>query len=287
MPSPTDSAWGLRVDVLEACASAPIPMMQGYGCSGRARVPCSFVAQPPPCAPRSPFLGRGFRLPRHSSRRGGLGRRNSRLLGRGFRAPPPLVGAGYRVHRPSLFHLFCCGAFAAPLLTVSLPRPHRIAGLFRPFGAVALVGLLRRERPARQGARPCGSLASLGTAVSLRGFFFGYRLEPRAGVQGVSPLAQACEVCPPAPLLECPPLEDIFCLARGARGSRFLLGAYAPAPLAGACLQPPAPLEPRRGERFLMGAFIAMPPNPSASVFHGIGFGGVGFGCACGASRCP
>ena len=36
-----------------------------------------------------------------------------------------------------------------------------------------------------------------------------------------------------------------------------------------------------------MGAFIAMPPNPSASVFHGIGFGGVGFGCASGASGRP
>lgn len=36
-----------------------------------------------------------------------------------------------------------------------------------------------------------------------------------------------------------------------------------------------------------MGAFIAMPPNPSASVFHGIGFGGVGFGCAGGASLRP
>ena len=185
----------------------------------------------------------------------------------GFRnLPRPRRRGASALSLPSLFHLFCCGAFAAPILTVSLPRPHRIAGLFRPFGAVALVGFLRRERPARRGARPCGSLASLGTAVSLRGFFFGWRLEPRAGVQGVSPLAQACEVCPPAPLLECPPLEDIFCLARGARGSRFLLGACAPAPLAGASDCPLHPYRPDAGS----GVFHGIVRGPSPVFFGGM-----------------
>ena len=51
----------------------------------------------------------------------------------------------------------------------------------------------------------------------------------------------------------------MFCLCR-ARCS-------APAPLAGACLQPPHPWSPDAGSVF-SGVFIATPPCPLASVFH-------------------
>jgi len=46
-----------------------------------------------------------------------------------------------------------------------------------PLRGVALVGLLRRERPPRQGARPCGALATLGTAVAAYGGVV-FRLPP-------------------------------------------------------------------------------------------------------------
>lgn len=43
-----------------------------------------------------------------------------------------------------------------------------------------------------------------------------------------------------------------------------VLGACAPAPLAGACLQPPAPLQPARRGRFFWGVLIGGPPDPPA-----------------------
>lgn len=44
-------------------------------------------------------------------------------------------------------------------------------GQFRPFGAVTLVGFLRRERPPRHKARPYGALPTVGTVVPFGGFF--------------------------------------------------------------------------------------------------------------------
>ena len=228
--------------------------MRGREGSGRARVPCSFVAQPPPCAPRSVLLSficcsdaRGFCYP------------SSRLLARGFRAPPhsaarasalPVGGGRFIVVR-FFFHLFCSGAFAAPVVVSRNIIARLVVWAVPPlWGGCPCRAPAPGATGAPGGTPPSGSLPSVGTSVSLRGFFFGWRVEQRAGCQGVSPLAQACEVCPPAPLLECPQAGDIFCLARGARGSRFLLGAYAPAPLAGGA--PPAPLPPgarRRGGR--------------------------------------
>ena len=187
--------------------------MRGREGSGRARVPCACGAQPPPCAPRSALLSFicssvvcGFCYP------------SSRLLARGFRTPPasaaravalPAGGGRFIVVR-LFFHLFCCGSFAAPiavsrniiaLMVVCAVPPLRCGYPFRVPAAGAA---------AAPGGTPLqGSPFGRHSGVP-PGVFFGYRVVLRAGVQGVSPLAQACEVCPPAPLLECPLAGDIF-----------------------------------------------------------------------------
>lgn len=80
---------------------------------------------------------------------------------------------------PSVF--VCCGCPRFHISASGCPLPPSFigrnafdiwsCGLFRPCGAVALVGLLRRERPARHKARPCRALPTVGTAVPYGGFF--------------------------------------------------------------------------------------------------------------------
>ena len=236
--------------------------MRGCEGSGRARVPCSFVAQPPPCAPRSvlqSFICSGVALGSAPLIRPSLvplRAFGAPASGRGCALP---AGGGRVIVVRLFFHLFCSGAFAAPVAVSRNIIARLVVWAVPPlWGGCPCRAPAAGAAAAPGGTPPTGALPSVGTAVSLRGFFFGYRLELRAGCQGVSPLAQACEVCPPAPLLECPQAGDIFCLARGARGSRFLLGACAPAPLAGGA--PPAPLHPgarRRGGRCFSWYFVS------------------------------
>lgn len=55
-----------------------------------------------------------------------------------------------------------------------------------------------------------------------------------------------------------------------------VLGACAPAPLAGACLQPPHPCSPLGGGVFLGGLSLATPRTPQPSVFHSWGAAALG-----------
>lgn len=49
-----------------------------------------------------------------------------------------------------------------------------------------------------------------------------------------------------------------------------VLGACAPAPLAGACLRPPHPCSPHGGDDFLGGPSLAAPQTLQPSVFHSL-----------------
>lgn len=167
--------------------------------SGRALAPCSFVALGSPCAPRSPLLGRGFRLPRHSSRRGGLCRRDSRLLGRGFRAPPPLVGAGCRVDRPLLFHLFCCGVVPCRIARLVFLRSVR-CGHRSPAASLPLA--------------PCGRVAALPPALATPASAAGWLcpLGGAGGVLGGLPLSGSCGGLSAAPSGTPPALNGLAAL---------------------------------------------------------------------------
>ena len=59
----------------------------------------------------------------------------------GFRNLPRPRRRGAGAYRcPSLLHLFCCGAFAATILHVSLHRPYRIASFSAPSVRLPLSG---------------------------------------------------------------------------------------------------------------------------------------------------
>jgi len=57
-----------------------------------------------------------------------------------------------------------------------------------------------------------------------------------------------------------------------------VLGACAPAPLAGACLLPPHPCSPHGGGDFLGGLSLATPQTPQPSVFHSCWAAALGWG---------
>lgn len=159
---------------------------------------------------------------------------------------------------PSVF--VCCGCprFHISASVLSLP-PSPCGVTPAPCGLpcssrlrrVALVGLLRRSFRRAIRHAPSGALPSVGTSVAPcgRGFFRLARCFA-CRVSGGFPSVRLPEVCPPAPLPECPPLAHIFCPARGAGIPIAVLGAPAPAPLAGGVFAAPLhPLRPRRGER--------------------------------------
>lgn len=132
--------------------------MRGREGSGRARVPCAFSAQPPPCAPRSVLQSFicssvvcGFCYP------------SSRLLARGFRAPPassaraiavPAGGGRFIVVR-LFFHLFCCGSIAAPIARLSHLRPRRIGCSSALSGRLPLSGSCAGSDRRAGGHAPC------------------------------------------------------------------------------------------------------------------------------------
>lgn len=146
---------------------------------------------------------------------------NSAVVGRGHPGPPPpLLRQGLRAEPSPPFQYSCCGACAALIAGAPGRCRLQVAWAVRGCRPAALVGLLRRERPARQGARPLWGL-SLRSAqrLSLRSFFC--RLPPGAAVRGMIlfPVrATRARVCQARPRPECPPIADIFCLAPGARG---------------------------------------------------------------------
>lgn len=247
--------------------------------AGRARGPCSYVAQPPPCAP----LCNLFRS---------VGRVGSAAA---------LVVPSLPLHDPRSVGRVCCGypRFRIPAavhprppspsrVTLSPPWPR---GLFGPFGspsrslplalarspgflrcarfalrccgrgrcvggparAAALVGLLRGPLPPRRGARPrpscvgAGALASLGAAVSLRGFLSAGAVFCVQGFMGFPPSRRLAGFAPMSP---CPSARS---------GHTFFVRPGGPVPASCSGLRPcarrgglpaaPAPLQPRRGGR--------------------------------------
>lgn len=232
------------------------------------------------CGVAFPRLG-GFRnLPRpagrvHSARssrsfisllRGVLCRHRS--LGVTLSTPWPRglfgpFGSPYRLRpRPS------CFAPAPPAVRAACSAwSGRAVASGGPARAVALVGLLRGPLPPRQRARPrpsyvgAGALASLGTAVSLRGFF--------------SASAVFCDRCPAgfplsrrlarfAPSVPRPNarVDHTFFDHRGAMGfAVVVLGASHLRPSRGLASSPRTPGAPTRGA-FFRGCSLPHPRAP-------------------------
>ena len=251
--------------------------------AGRARVPCSFVAQPPPCAPLW-LVDRSVGIP---SPRGCRARTLPPLVALLLRAVAPcaslllslavveVVGVGFfgRLRSPaarcpaSLLPLWpsLCGLppFSFVLLRC-IRRPHRAPLTssppspwlqFRPFGAVALVGLLRRERPARRGARPLQGL-SLRSAHRCRsaGFFRLARCFACPGAGGF-PSRASLRGLPPCPRARSPAGGCHFLIRRGApRPADCRARGLRPcARRGGRAARPPAPRgAPTRGAVFFM-----------------------------------
>ena len=94
----------------------------------------------------------------------------------GFRNLPRPRRRGAGAYRcPSLLHLFCCGAFAAPLLHVSLHRPYRIASFSAPSVRLPLSGSCAGGGRRAGGHAPSG--LSLRSAQRCRSAGF-FRLPP-------------------------------------------------------------------------------------------------------------
>ena len=222
--------------------------------SGRARVPCACGAQPPACAPRWVLLSfiscsdaRGFCYP------------SSRLLARGFPEPPPASAArGWRIPLPlpSSFVLLRSIRSHHPSCVTSSPVSH--SKHFRPFGAVALVGLLRRVRPARRGARPLRGL-SLRSAQRCRsaGFFSATALSSAQGVRGF-PLSRRLARFTPLPPCSNARRQATFFVSPGGRGVHGSCSGLTPLRLSRGAHRPP-PCTPGR-------------PDAGGGVFHGILF---------------
>lgn len=174
-------------------------MLRGHPRAPKARLP-----HPPPFAPSPPLGALAIRsvsalsldcaLERDTLLRRprlGVGPPFPRLRVRGWRLsfPPPRSPRCFNTLAAVVAHHHRCWAGLA------------LSGrdwLFAPCGRVALVGLLGPVCcRARHSARSCVALASLGTSVvASLPFFFGWRAVLRSCLFGVSPLAQACEVCP-------------------------------------------------------------------------------------------
>lgn len=164
---------------------------------------------------------------------------------------PPARRPGSRFEH-SLPFSYLCG-LSLCLQSRSLgawPCPVSSLRLFPPCVRVALVGLLRRERPARRGARPVGALATLGAAVGLR-----------PGFSRLPPCFAAPHPCG-------------FPMPAGQHG----LPAWMVLRMPAACVTflnrgrndpPPNPSVGRTPAAFFFfGGAHCRPPSPPASVFH-------------------
>lgn len=232
-----------------------------------------------------PSSGGGFRnLPRHSSGRGCARSRPSlfNTPAAEHSQPPSPVRLGANVCWPrGLF-----GPLGSPLRPLARPpcsacgppavRPLRFAwsGLpgasWGPARAVALVGLLRRGRPARQGARPrpscvgAGARATRGTAVGAsRPFFVGYRLEPRCAAWSCFPFALPVLVfARPGPAPNARQLRTLFVSRRGREGSNCRARPSGAAPSRGVRSDPRPPSPPAVAPTRRAVFFIVLGKNP-------------------------
>ena len=183
----------------------------------------------------------------------------------------PLAGARFIVVRP-FFHLFCGGAFPAPIA-----HWRKTSALWPPLLFPPAAGCPCRApapvSPARRGARPFGGSRFARHSGVPPGVFFGWRLEQRAGVSGGLPSVRWPEVCPPAPLPECPPLVVIFCPARGPGACPLPCSGLAPLrPSRGAFRRPPAPraAATRRAVFFIVFCFLRFRNFGALSYLHRI-----------------
>jgi len=169
------------------------------------------------------------------------------LGGTGLSRCPPL---GARFIVVGLFFHYSASEFSIPPSTYGVTPAASGLPCFSRLRRVALVGLLRRSlRRARRHA-PIGALPTVGTAVSLRGFLSASALFCGHGGRGF-PLGAVAQGLPPCPHVRTPATCTHYLSAPWGQGSSLaVLGAFAPAPIAGGVFAAPLhPLRPRRGGR--------------------------------------
>lgn len=168
-------------------------------------------------------------------------------VGPGLPRRPPL-GARFIVVRP-FSHISAAVLSRPPSPYGVTPAPSGPSCSSR-LRRVALVGLLRGPLPPRRGARSFVALPSVGTSVSLRGFFSASAVFSGQGVRGF-PLGAVARGLPPCPPARVPATCRPYLSGPGGRDLPGpCSGPPAPAPLAGGVPAAPLhPLRPRRGER--------------------------------------
>lgn len=174
-------------------------------------------------------------------------------------APPGSLGRRGAIAMPVPWGTsHCCEAFFHISASV-LSRPPSANGVTPAHSGpscssrlrrVGLVGLLRGPLPPRRGARSFVALPTVGTAVSLRGFLSAIAVFCCHGGRGF-PLGAVAQGLPPCPHARTPATCTHYLSAPWGQGSSLaVLGACAPAPIAGGVFAAPLhPLRPRRGGR--------------------------------------
>lgn len=160
----------------------------------------------------------------------------------------PSLGARFIV--VGLFFHYSASEFSLPPSPLGVtPVPSGLP-CFSRLRRVALVGLLRRSLRRAIRHAPIGALPTVGTAVSLRGFLSATALFCGHGGRGF-PLGAVAQGLPPCPHARTPATCTHYLSAPWGQGSSLaVLGACAPAPLAGGVFAAPLrPLRPRRGGR--------------------------------------
>jgi hypothetical protein len=185
------------------------------------------------------FSRGGFELPR--TRRRGLSR-------------CPSLGARFIVVR-LFFHFSAAVCPLPPSHTRHIRTVHMVISCFSRGTRVALVGLLRRGRPARQGARPLQGLRLRRAHRSATpGFFRLARCVAGRGCRGF-PLSAGRQSLPPAPPPRTPASRTHFLIRRGASrpAGCHARGLRPCATRGGRAARPPAPRgAPTRGAVFFI-----------------------------------
>lgn len=169
------------------------------------------------------------------------------LGGAGLSRCPPL-GARFIVVR--LFFHYSASEHTLPPSSLGVTLSSFGCVGFSRLWRVALVGLLRRSLRRAIRHAPIGALPTVGTAVSLRGFLSASALFCGHGGRGF-PLGAVAQGLPPCPHARTPATCTHYMSAPWGQGcAPVVLGACAPAPLAGGVFAAPLhPLRPRRGGR--------------------------------------